>query len=96
MAATIYLHWSATPYTWVRSGVYHTIVAGDGHLHRLHSYTMDLNAHTWRRNSNAVAISCACMGGNPDPWTIPPTEAPARSDVPGGGGSGAQLELASR
>lgn len=75
MAATIYLHWSATPYTWVRSGVYHTIVAGDGHLHRLHSYTMDLNAHTWRRNSNAVAISCACMGGNPDPWTIPPTEA---------------------
>jgi hypothetical protein len=75
MAATIYLHWSATAYTWVRSGIYHTIVAGDGHLHRLHSYTIDLNAHTWRRNSNAVAISCACMGGNPDPWTMPPTEA---------------------
>ncbi len=75
MAATIYLHWSATPYSWVRSGAYHTIVAGDGHLHRLHSYTIDLNAHTWRRNSNAVAISCACMGGVPDPWTIPPTDA---------------------
>jgi hypothetical protein len=75
MAATIYLHWSATPYTWVRSGLYHTIVAGDGHLHRLHSYTIDLNAHTWRRNSNAVAISCACMRGRPDPWTMPPTEA---------------------
>jgi len=75
MAPTIYLHWSATPYTWVRTGLYHTIVAGDGHLHRLHSYTIDLNAHTWRRNSNAVAISCACMGGSPDPWTIPPTEA---------------------
>jgi hypothetical protein len=75
MAPTIYQHWSATPYTWVRTGLYHTIVAGDGHLHRLHSYTIDLNAHTWRRNSNAVAISCACMGGSPDPWTIPPTEA---------------------
>lgn len=74
MAPTIYLHWSATPYTWVRRGMYHTIVAGDGHLHRLHSYTIDLNAHTWRRNSNAVGISCACMGGSPDPWTIPPTE----------------------
>ncbi len=37
MPATIYLHWSATPYTWVRRGIYHTIVAGDGHLHRLHS-----------------------------------------------------------
>ncbi|MCP9826604.1 N-acetylmuramoyl-L-alanine amidase [Synechococcus sp. EJ6-Ellesmere] len=75
MAATIYLHWSATPYSWVRQGLYHTIVAGDGHLYRLHSYTIDLNAHTWRRNSNAVAISCACMGGSPDPWAIPPTEA---------------------
>lgn len=75
MAPTIYLHWSATPYTWVRQGMYHTIVAGDGHLHRLHSYNIDLHAHTWRRNSNAVGISCACMGGSPDPWTIPPTEA---------------------
>lgn len=74
MAATIYLHWSDTPYSWVRRGTYHTIGAGDGHLHRLHSYTIDLNDHTWRRNSNAVGISCACMGGSPDPWTIPPTE----------------------
>jgi hypothetical protein len=36
---------------------------------------VDLPAHTWRRNSNAVALCCACMGGRPDPWTIPPTEA---------------------
>jgi len=67
MAPTIYLHWSATPYTSVRTGFYHTIVSGDGHLHHLHSYTIDPNAHTWRRSSNTVAISCACRGGSPDP-----------------------------
>lgn len=74
MPATIYLHWAATPYSWLRSGLYHTIVGGDGTLHRLHAYSIDLPAHTWRRNSNAVALSCACMGGRPDPWSIPPTE----------------------
>ena len=74
MPATIYLHWAATPYSWVRSGLYHTIISGDGRLQRLHAYDSDLPAHTWRRNSNAVALSCACMGGRPDPWTIPPTE----------------------
>ncbi len=73
MAATIYLHWAATSYTWVRQGVYHTIIAGDGRVQRLHAYTLDLPAHTYRRNSNSVALSCACMGGIPDPWTIPPT-----------------------
>ena len=75
MPATIYLHWAATPYSWLRSGLYHTIIGGDGRLHRLHAYSIDLPAHTWRRNSNAVALSCACMGGRPDPWSIPPTEA---------------------
>jgi hypothetical protein len=74
MPATIYLHWAATPYSWVRSGLYHTIIGGDGTLHRLHAYSIDLPAHTWRRNGNAVALSCACMGGRPDPWTLPPTE----------------------
>lgn len=73
MAATIYLHWAATPYNWVRSGLYHSIISGSGVVHRLHSYAVDLPAHTWRRNSNAVALSCACMGGRPDPWSIPPT-----------------------
>lgn len=75
MAATIYLHWAATPYSWAQSGHYHSVVAGDGTLRRLHSYAVDLPAHTWRRNSNAVALCCACMGGRPDPWSIPPTEA---------------------
>jgi len=75
MPATIYLHWAATPYTWVRSGLYHTIISGDGRLNRLHAYSVDLPAHTYRRNSNSVALSCACMGGRPDPWTMPPTEA---------------------
>lgn len=73
MAARIYLHWTATPYDWVKRGSYHSIVTGDGTLHRLHDYTLDLPAHTWRRNSNAVGIACACMGGIPDPWTQPPT-----------------------
>jgi hypothetical protein len=74
MPATIYLHWAATSYNWLRSGLYHTIIGGDGTLHRLHAYSIDLPAHTWRRNSNSVALSCACMGGRPDPWAIPPTE----------------------
>lgn len=75
MAATIYLHWSATGYSWVRGGLYHSIISGDGRVQRLHSYAVDLPAHTWRRNSNAIALSCACMGGQPDPWTLPPTPA---------------------
>jgi len=75
MAATIYLHWSATPHTWAQSGHYHTVIGGDGTARRLHSTSVDLPAHTWRRNSNAVAIACACMGGRPDPWSIPPTAA---------------------
>ncbi|MEB3235013.1 MAG: N-acetylmuramoyl-L-alanine amidase [Cyanobacteriota bacterium] len=74
MPATIYLHWAATPYTWVRSGLYHSIISGEGHVHRLHSYAADLPAHTWRRNANSVALSCACMGGRPDPWSLPPTK----------------------
>jgi hypothetical protein len=73
MPATIYLHWAATPYTWVRSGLYHSIISGDGRVQRLHSYGVDLPAHTWQRNANAVALSCACMGGRPDPWSMPPT-----------------------
>ena len=73
MAAKIYLHWTATGYDWIRPGHYHSIVSGDGRVHRLHSYSVDLPAHTWQRNSNAVALSCSCMGGIPDPWTQPPT-----------------------
>ena len=79
MAATIYLHWTATGYDWIRPGRYHSIISGDGLVHRLHSYNVDLPAHTWRRNSNSIALSCACMGGIPDPWTVPPTEAQLKS-----------------
>jgi hypothetical protein len=75
MAATIYLHWTATGYDWIRPGHYHAIISGDGRVHRLHATSVDLPAHTWARNSNAVALSCACMGGQPDPWTLPPTPA---------------------
>ena len=44
-------------------------------MHRLHDYNVDLPAHTYGRNRNSVALSCACMGGVPDPWTQPPTDA---------------------
>ena len=79
MAATIYLHWTATGYDWIRPGHYHAIIGGDGRVHRLHATSVDLPAHTWARNSNAVALSCACMGGQPDPWTLPPTPAQLES-----------------
>ena len=42
-------------------------------MHRLHAYSVDLPAHTYGRNRNSVDISCACMGGSPDPWALPPT-----------------------
>ena len=29
MAATIYLHWTATGYDWIRPGQYHSIIGGD-------------------------------------------------------------------
>ena len=79
MAATIYLHWTATGYDWIRPGHYHVIISGDGRVHRVHATSVDLPAHTWARNSNAVALSCACMGGQPDPWTLPPTPAQLES-----------------
>ena len=75
MAPTIYLHWTATGYDWIRPGHYHSIIGGDGRVHRLHDYSADLPAHTWQRNSNSVALACACMGGQPDPWLQPPTAA---------------------
>jgi len=44
-------------------------------VHRLHAYSVDLPAHTYGRNRNSVVLSCACMGGSPDPLTQPPTPA---------------------
>ena len=48
-------------------------------VHRLHAYSVDLPAHTYGRNRNSVALSCACMGGIPEPWTLPPTPAQLNS-----------------
>ena len=79
MTPTLYLHWTATPYDWIRPGHYHSIISGDGSVHRLHDYNVDLPAHTYGRNRNSVALSCACMGGVPDPWTQPPTESQLNS-----------------
>ena len=63
MAPTIYLHWTATHDGWIRPGHYHLILTGDGQVHRLHAYDVDLPAHTWRRNTDSVALEVACMGG---------------------------------
>jgi len=63
-AATIYCT-GPPPLHLVRSGLYHTIISGDGRP-RLHAYSIDLRGpHSGGRNSNAVALSCACMGGRP-------------------------------
>jgi hypothetical protein len=56
MTPTLYLHWTATPYTWIRPGHYHSIIGGDGRVHRLHDYNVDLPAHTYGRNRNSVAL----------------------------------------
>ncbi|ERN42623.1 N-acetylmuramoyl-L-alanine amidase [Rubidibacter lacunae KORDI 51-2] len=59
----IYLHWSATSYNWSKPGSYHTVVLGDGTIKRLTAYDQYLSKHTLSRNSNAVGICIACMGG---------------------------------
>lgn len=75
MAAVIYLHWTATCYDWIRPGHYNSIIGGDGRVHRLDAFSVDLPAHTYGRNRKRVALSCACIGGSPDPWSLPPTPA---------------------
>ena len=82
MAAVIYLHWTATGCDWIRPGHYHSIIGGYGRVHRLHAYSVDLPAQTYGRNRNSVALSCACMGGIPDPWTLPPTPAQLTASAP--------------
>jgi hypothetical protein len=37
----------------------------------MHDYNIDLTQHTYKRNSNSIALACACMGGS-DPWLTPP------------------------
>lgn len=66
----IYLHWTAGGYQSVPRGAYHSIVTGDGKIHRVIPYNQR-GQHTERRNSNSVGLSVAAMGGSPDPWSIP-------------------------
>jgi len=68
----IYLHWTATGYQWKQPNHYHTIVTGDGVIHRMHDYNLDLKSHTYKRNTNSIGLACSCMGGA-DPWSLPPT-----------------------
>ena len=80
MAAVIYLHWTASGYDWIRPGHYHSIIGGDGRVHRLHAYSVDLPAHTYCRNRNSVALThtflahaCRALGlqgrdRDPGPW----------------------------
>jgi len=74
----IYLHWSATSYTWARPGSYHTIVLGNGTVRRFTGYDQPISKHTYARNADSVAICLACMGGSG--WrSYPPTEAQIES-----------------
>ena len=68
--SAIYLHWTAGGYYGV-SGNYHTTVTGDGKINRTTPYDKFNVGHTERRNSNAVGLSVAAMGGSPDPWSVP-------------------------
>ncbi|MDW8200149.1 MAG: hypothetical protein RML75_02920, partial [Cyanobacteriota bacterium SKYGB_h_bin112] len=66
----IYLHWSATDYNWASPGTYHTVVQGNGAVRRLAGYDQPLHGHTHGRNSHAVSLCLACMGG--DGWSSYP------------------------
>ncbi len=70
----IYLHWTATDYTWAQPGHYHTVVLGNGTVKRLTGYDQPLTAHTAKRNQESVGLAIACMGGKE--WVdFPPTAA---------------------
>lgn len=68
--SAIYLHWTAGGYNGV-SGNYHTTITGDGKINITTPYDKFNVDHTYRRNSNAVGLSVAAMGGKPDPWSVP-------------------------
>lgn len=74
MIEKCYLHWSATPYTWKEPGHYHSVVTGDGVVHRLTDYKTELYEHTYGRNRNSTSLALACMGEGG--WSdYPPTPA---------------------
>ena len=69
----------STGATHVTNGSELVIISCDGQVHRLHAIRMDLTAHTWVHHSKAVALSCACKGGQPVPLTLPATPAQLES-----------------
>lgn len=69
----IYLHWTAGWYDTLFEGKYHSIITGDGKVHKMVSYDKD-SSHTWERNYNSIGLAVACMAGS-KPWTeCPPTD----------------------
>lgn len=70
----VYLHWSATGYNWKEPGHYHAVITGDGVVHKQTDYRTKISGHTYARNTDAVALSVACMG-NGGFRDTPPTPA---------------------
>jgi N-acetylmuramoyl-L-alanine amidase len=68
----IYLHWTAGSYNSVPKNAYHTVIKGTGEIIRVVGYDQTMN-HTYRRNTNSVGLSCACMI-NGDWKDSPPTQ----------------------
>lgn len=69
----IFLHWTASGYTWKGRGKYHGIIQGDGSVFQAHDYSQRSGvSHTAYRNGDGVGLSIAALGG-PDhnPWTVP-------------------------
>ena len=71
----IYLHWSATGYNWAEPGYYHSVIKGDGTCVRLTEFSTPLYAATYRRNTDSVSLSMACMEASKGTWGCAPTEA---------------------
>ena len=96
MTPTLYLHWTATPYDWIRPGHYHSIISGDGRVHRLHDYNVDLLAHTYGRNRNSFTPSvppwAVCPIHRHSPQRIPNSTASAPRPLPlPAAGAGARI-----
>lgn len=60
----IYLHWTGTRKDWARAGSYHSVITGDGKVHRLTPYSLHQGGSTYNRNTGAISLSMACMAGS--------------------------------
>ena len=58
----LYLHWTAGGYDSTAGG-YHTVITGDGKIHRKMDYNKPGN-HTEGRNQNSVGLAVAAMAGS--------------------------------